>query len=257
MEKSMNHNQQQTEFGATLLEILIASAVFIIVLILSLGAATEFSKYGNQVEADAGSQIEVHRAFTRMEQILRQGWSKTVTDSEGEEIVSKPNVSDGINPNVTDGIAVTVPILGYKYDTGSESWEQIPSETWRREYDLDDAEYYFTDSNGGDLPVAYCTIYWDRLSTDPGDDLYHFGNLICWLSVNPPSYPLTSPTDSWTLARQIGTLEVDSVGQRLQGIKFTLNANSVDVELHLQRTAEDLPYSLRSKIRQRNFVDNF
>ena len=236
----MNHNQQQTEIGATLLEILIASSVFIIVLILSLGAATEFSKYENQVEADAGSQIEVHRAFTRMEQILRQGWSKTVANSDGEEIVSEPIVT-------ADGTEVTVQILGYEYD---ESWIQIPSETWRREYDSDTAEYYFTKSNGELLPVADCTIRWDRLSTDPGAELYHFGNLICSLSDG-------TNTTEWTLARQIGTLEVDSVGQRLQGIRFTLNANSVDVELHLQRKTDDLPYSLRSKIRQRNFVDHF
>ena len=67
MEITLKPHDQNPESGATLLEILIASAVFIIVLILSLGAATEFSEYGNQADADAGIQLDSHRAFSKME----------------------------------------------------------------------------------------------------------------------------------------------------------------------------------------------
>lgn len=225
----MNPSQQDPQTGATLLEILIASGVFIIVLALSLGAATEFSAYGNQADADAGIQLDSHRAFSKVERILRHGWSV-------------PTLGEG-------GTSVTIQVLGYFFNTGTQSWDQIDPSTWRRLYDTSTASYYFVDSLGIALPVADCTVSWDRLSTDSNSDLYHFGDLNCTLSSGANS------TD-WSLAKNIGTHELNESGQRYKGLEFTLSGNSIEVELKLQRNIDDIPYEIRSRIQQRNYLDS-
>ena len=229
MEINLKSHDQNSESGATLLEILIASAVFIIVLILSLGAATEFSEYGNQADADAGIQLDSHRAFSKMERILRQGWSAPIVN--------------------TEGTSVTIQVLGYFFNTGSQSWEQVDPATWKRDYDSLTSSYYFVDSSDNALPVADCTISWDRLSSDPNAELYHFGDLTCTLSAGANS-------TEWVLAKQIGTHETDSSGQRMKGLEFSVSGNSIEVELHLQRETTDLPYSIRSRIQQRNYLES-
>ena len=229
METPLKFHDQNSESGATLLEILIASAVFIIVLILSLGAANEFSEYGNQADADAGIQLDSHQAFSKIERILRQGWSTPIIDAEGT--------------------SVTIQVLGYFFNTGSQSWEQVDPATWKRVYDELTSSYYFVDSFDNVLPVADCTISWDRLSSDPNTGLYHFGDLTCTLSSGANS-------TEWILAKQIGTHETDSSGQRMKGMDFTVSGNSIEVELHLQRDTEDLPYSIRSRIQQRNYLES-
>lgn len=229
MENLLKFQFQNSETGATLLEILIASVVFIIVLILSLGAATEFSEYGNQADADAGIQLDSHRAFSKMERILRQGWSTPIVN--------------------TEGTSVTIQVLGYYFNTGSQSWQQIDPATWKRVYDEMTSSYYFVDSFDNSLPVADCTISWDRLSSDPNTELYHFGDLKCTLSAGANS-------TEWILAKQIGTHETDSYGQRMKGMEFSVSGNSIEVKLHLQRNVEDLPYSIRSRIQQRNYLES-
>ncbi len=229
MENLLKSQFQNSETGATLLEILIASVVFIIVLILSLGAATEFSEYGNQADADAGIQLDSHRAFSKMERILRQGWSTPIVN--------------------TEGTSVTIQVLGYYFNTGSQSWQQIDPATWKRVYDEMTSSYYFVDSFDNSLPVADCTISWDRLSSDPNAELYHFGDLMCTLSAGANS-------TEWVLAKQIGTHETDSSGQRMKGMDFSVSGNSIEVELHLQRNVKDLPYSIRSRIQQRNYLES-
>lgn len=229
MEITLKSHDPISESGATLLEILIASVVFIIVLILSLGAATEFSEYGNQADADAGIQLDSHRAFSKMERILRQGWSTPIVN--------------------TEGTSVTIQVLGYYFNTGSQSWQQIDPATWKRVYDEMTSSYYFVDSFDNSLPVADCTISWDRLSSDPNAELYHFGDLMCTLSAGANS-------TEWVLAKQIGTHETDSSGQRMKGMDFSVSGNSIEVELHLQRNVKDLPYSIRSRIQQRNYLES-
>ncbi|OUU24455.1 MAG: hypothetical protein CBC13_03395 [Planctomycetia bacterium TMED53] len=224
----MNPAVQKPESGATLLEILMASVVFIVVLALSLGAASEFSAYGNQADADAGIQLDCHRAFSRMESVLRQGWST-------------PEIS-------TDGTSVDIQILGYFFNTGSQSWERIDPATWQRQYDPSTASYYFEDSSGFELPVADCTVSWVRKSNDPASEQYHFGDLTCTISSG-------SNSTSWVLAPDIGTFETDSGGQRHNGIEFSLNGRSIEVKLKLQRSVDEVPYGMRSRIQQRNYLD--
>jgi len=224
----LQHPIEQSESGATLLEILIASMVFIVVLALSLAAASEFSAYGNQVDADAGIQLDCHRAFSRMESVLRQGWSTPVIAS--------------------DGTAVTIQLLGYFFNTGSQSWERVDPTTWKREYDTSTASYYFADSGGLELPVAGCTVSWERYSTDPNDDQYYFGDLKCTISSG-------SNSTDWILSSDIGTYETDGTGQRYNGLEFSLNGKSIEVELKLQRSVEEVPYEMRSRIQQRNYLD--
>jgi hypothetical protein len=229
MEKSMHTPSGHSESGATFLEVLIASAVFIIVLALSLGAATEFSEYGNQADADAGTQLDSHRAFSKMERILRQGWSTPIVDAEGT--------------------SVTIQVLGYFFNTGTDSWEQIDPATWQRQYDTSTASYYFVDSFGNSLPVADCQVSWNRLSSDPNSELYHFGDLTCTLTFG-------AHTTEWVLANKIGTHETDAFGQRMNGMDFSVSGKSIEVELRLQRESDDLPYSIRSRIQQRNFLES-
>ncbi|HCW45242.1 MAG TPA: hypothetical protein DGU45_07995 [Planctomycetes bacterium] len=225
----MQFQSNNPQSGATLIEILIASSVFIVVLILSLGAATEFSDYGKQADADAGIQLDCHRAFSRVESILRQGWTTPVISS--------------------DGTSVEVEVLGYEYDSVNETWQRIDPATWKRQYDTSTASYYFVDGDGFELPVANCLVEWQRNSTDPNSSDYYFGKLICTLSDGGVNSTM------WTLSENLGTFETHENGDRKNAFEFILSGKSIEVRLHMQRDENEVPYSIRSRIQQRNFLD--
>ncbi|MGE4619190.1 MAG: hypothetical protein AAEJ04_05210 [Planctomycetota bacterium] len=217
--------------GSTLIEILIATIVFVVVLGLSLALASSFSQFEGKADADSSAQLDAHRAFSRIESVLRQGWSAPVILDEGE--------------------ALQVDVLGYSWDQQSGQWDQVDPATWRREYDLSIGEYYFVDSSGYEIPVATCTVRWDRLSSDLQNEDYHFGNISCSISDDQ------GHSSSWLLATRIGTHQLDGSGSnRLPGLSFDQQGQAIVVELQLQRNPEEIPYSIKSRVKRRNFLED-
>ena len=72
----MTSNSNRHEEGSTLLEVIIATVVFIVVLGLSLALAASFTKFGGEADADSAAQLDTHRTFARIESVLRQGWTQ-------------------------------------------------------------------------------------------------------------------------------------------------------------------------------------
>ncbi len=217
--------------GSTLLEVLIATMVFVVVLALSLTLASFFSRFEGEADADSSAQLDAHRAFSRIESVLRQGWSVPVI--------------------IDDGDAIEVDVLGYSWNQQSSQWNRIDPATWKREYDLSIGEYYFVDGSGFEIPVATCTVGWERLSTDPQSENYHFGNVSCSISDE------FGNSTSWLLATGIGTHQVDeSSSARLPGLSFDNQGQAIIVELHLQKEPETIPYTIRSRIKRRNFIED-
>ena len=215
--------------GSTLLEILIATIVFVVVISLSLAVAASFSRFGGEANADAASQLDAHRAFSRIESVLRQGWSA-------------PTILD-------DGDALQIDVLGYSWNNQTTQWDRIDPATWRREYDLSAGEYFFVDSSGVEIPVATCTVRWDRLSTDPTTEEYHFGDVSCSI------WDEFGNSSSWLLAAAIGTHQLDESGsERLPGISFDDQGQAIIVTLNLQRNPDEIPYSIRSRVKRRNYL---
>ena len=120
-----------------------------------------FEPVGGEADADSAAQLDTHRNFARIESVLRQGWTQPVIAADGESL--------------------QLDVLGYSWNATSQSWDRVDPATWRREYDLTEGAYYFVDGSGFALPVATCTLAWERLSTDPGNEDYHFGEIICTL----------------------------------------------------------------------------
>jgi len=219
------------EEGATLLEILIATIVLIVVLGLSLAAATSFTRFGQEADADSAAQLDAHLTYSRVESVLRQGWSTPIIAADGESL--------------------TVDVLGYSWDPLADNWARVDPTTWRREYDLAAGSYYFTDADGFSLPVVTCTIDWVRSSTDPSSADYHFGDVICELADD-----IGNQSD-WLIASRIGTHQLDDDGiTRLQGLTFQLQGISIQVELNLQRKETDIPYKVRSLVKRRNYLED-
>jgi len=215
--------------GSTLLEILIATIVFVVVISLSLAVASSFSRFGGEADADSAAQLDAHRAFSRIESVLRQGWSA-------------PSILD-------DGDALEVEVLGYSWNDQTTQWDRIDPATWRREYDLTAGEYYFVDSSGFEIPVATCTVRWERLSTDPTAEEYHVGNVSCSVSDD------LGNSSTWLLAVGIGTYQFDESGTvRLPGLSFDAQGQAIVVALNLQRSPDEIPYSIRSRVKRRNFL---
>jgi len=227
MEKVLGRKDE----GSTLLEVLIATIVFVVVIALSLALASFFSRFGGEADADSSAQLDAHRAFSRIESVLRHGWTVPVI--------------------LDDGDALEVEVLGYSWNQQSTQWDRIDPATWRREYDLTVGEYFFVDSSGFEIPVATCTVRWDRLSSDPQSEDYHFGNVSCSISDE------LGHSTSWLLAAGIGTHQMDeSSSDRLPGLSFDNQGQAIVVELNLQRDPEEIPYSIRSRVKRRNFLED-
>ena len=219
------------EEGTTLIEVLIATIVFVVVVSLSLALASFFSRFEGEADADSSAQLDAHRAFSRIESVLRQGWSAPVI--------------------IDDGDALEVEVLGYSWNQQTDQWDRIDPATWRREYDLSVGEYFFVDGSGFEIPVATCAVRWERLSADSQSEEYHFGNISCSISDD------SGNSTSWLLATRIGTHEVDEDdSSRLPGLSFDDQGESIVVELHLQRNPEEIPYSIRSRVKRRNFLED-
>lgn len=219
------------EEGSTLLEVLIATIVFVVVVALSLALASFFSRFEGDADADSGAQLDAHRAFSRIESVLRQGWSVPVI--------------------LDDGDALEVDVLGYSWNQQNNQWDRIDPATWRREYDLTTGEYYFVDASGFEIPVATCTVRWERLSTDEQSEDYHFGNVSCSISDD------FGNSTSWLLATGIGTHQLDETNSdRLPGLSFGNQGQAIVVKLHLQKTPDENPYTIRSRIKRRNFIED-
>jgi len=228
---SMTSNQTRHEEGSTLIEIIIATVVFIVVLGLSLAIAASFSKFGGEADADSAAQLDTHRTFARIESVLRQGWTPPVISADGESL--------------------QLDVLGYSWNATSQGWDRVDPATWRREYDLSQGTYYFVDGSGFALPVATCTLAWERISTDPGSEDYHFGEITSTLS------DTSGNSTTWTMASRIGTFELNEAGtSRLPGLSFTSHGQSVLVEMHLQRDSDAVPYSIRSSVKRRNYLED-
>jgi Tfp pilus assembly protein PilV len=227
----MNTQHSRQEEGTTLLEILIATTVFVVVLGLSLALATSFASFGSDADADASAQFDAHRSFTRVESLLRQGWSTPELSASGE--------------------ALEIDLLGYSYNGTTDQWDRIAPETWRREYDLSLGEYHFEDSFGTPLSVVQCSVEWQRLSSDPTSEDYHFGDVVSTISDS-----LGNSTSS-TLATRIGTYQLNEAGtERLPGLFFEIQGLSILVNLNLQREIDHVPYSVRSRVKRRNFIED-
>ncbi|MDE0960803.1 MAG: hypothetical protein OSB09_08490 [Planctomycetota bacterium] len=227
----MRTHPQRSEQGTTLLEILIATSVFVVVLGLSLALATSFARFGGDADADSSAQFDAHRTFTRVESILRQGWSTPVVSASGESL--------------------QIDLLGYSYNGSTLQWDRIDPQTWRREYDLVLGQYHFEDSSGFALQEVQCSLDWQRLSADPASEDYHFGDVVSTISD-----ALGNSTSS-TLATRIGTYQLNEAGtERMPGLFFEIQGLSIVVNLNLQRDAEDVPYSVRSRVKRRNFIED-
>ncbi|MDE0958375.1 MAG: hypothetical protein OSB12_07045 [Planctomycetota bacterium] len=227
----MNPTHPRPEEGSTLLEILIATTVFVVVLGLSLALATSFARFGGDADADAAAQFDAHRSFTRVESILRQGWSTPELSASGE--------------------LLEIDLLGYSYNGSTGEWDRILPETWRRGYDLDEGKYYFEDSSGSPLPVVQCSLEWQRLSADPASDDYHFGDVVCTI------FDSLGNSSSSTLATRIGTYQLNEAGtDRLPGLSFEIQGLSIIVQLNLQRESDHVPYSVKSRVKRRNFIED-
>jgi len=59
----------------------------------------------------------------------------------------------------------------------------------------------------------------------------------------------------WTLSDNLGTFETHENGDRKNAFEFILSGKSIEVRLHMQRDENEVPYSIRSRIQQRNFLD--
>ncbi len=226
----MTSNSNRHEEGSTLLEVIIATVVFIVVLGLSLALAASFTKFGGEADADSAAHLDTHRTFARIESVLRQGWTQPVISPDGESL--------------------QLDVLGYSWNPTSQGWDRVDPATWRREYDLAQGTYYFVDGSGFALPVATCILSWDRLSSDPGSEDYHFGEVTCTLTDTGGN------STTWTMASRIGTFEMDEAGtSRLPGLSFSSLGQSVLVEMHLQRDSDANPYSIRSSVKRRNYLE--
>lgn len=227
----MNPTHPRPEEGTTLLEILIATTVFVVVLGLSLALATSFARFGSDADADSAAQFDAHRSFMRVESLLRQGWSTPVLSPSGESL--------------------EIDLLGYSYNGTTDQWDRIAPETWRREYDLALGQYHFEDSSGIPLSVVQCSIEWQRLSSDPASDDYHFGDVSCTI------FDSLGNSSSSTLATRIGTYQLNEAGtDRLPGLFFEIQGLSIVVNLNLQRESDHVPYSVRSRVKRRNFIED-